>query len=368
MSDTGIDYAARRRRVRAAMRDRGVDLLALGPSENMTYLLGFHPHPDERPCLLLLSPESEGFLMPALNAEDSKRHTDVAMEVYADEEGPDGALGRLAGPLGFSSVRSVALDELMRTDFSLLLLSHVTGASPSLAAELVGELRMRKDAAEIERIQRNAACADAAMKAAYSAVRAGATELEVANAARRSFTANGVDQVNFTIVGAGSNGAFPHHHTGSTVLCEGDAVVIDIGARMGLYNSDLTRMAVVGEPSEDYLEVHRTVEAAVRAALAAIRPGVRARDIDEAARGVITEAGYGPHFVHRTGHGLGLTGHEPPYITATSDFVLEAGMVFSVEPGIYLQGRFGVRLEEIVTITETGVHIFSQLPRDLHVA
>jgi Xaa-Pro aminopeptidase len=127
-------------------------------------------------------------------------------------------------------------------------------------------------------------------------------------------------------------------------------------------------MAAVGHAPEGYAEVHAVVEAAVRAALAAARPGVRAREVDAAARGVITKAGYGPYFVHRTGHGLGIDVHEAPYLTATSDTVLEEGMVFSIEPGIYLPGRFGIRLEEIVILRADGPEILSGLPRVLHVA
>lgn len=350
------------------MGEAGVDLLALGPGDHMSYLLGFHTHPDERPSLLLLTPEREGFLMPALNAEDARQRTDLPLETWADAEGPGAALGRLAGQLDFARVRRVALDETMRTDFSLLLLDQLDGATPGLAGDLLSPMRMRKEPAEIELIQMNAEIGDRAMQAAFAALRPGVSEQQVAHAVQGAFEQAGVDKVNFAIVGSGPNGAYPHHHTGTRPLQDGDAVVIDIGARKDLYNSDITRMAFVGEPSADYLEVHATVEAAVQAALAVVRPGVRAHQIDDAARGVITEAGYGEFFVHRTGHGLGLTGHEPPYITSSDDLALEEGMVFSIEPGIYLPGRFGVRLEEIVTITDRGARVFNRLPRDLHVA
>jgi Xaa-Pro aminopeptidase len=362
-----IDYPARRAKVQAQLRERGVGLLALGPSENMVYLLGFHPHPDERPCLLLMTPERSSFLMPQLNAEESRQHSDLPMHTYADADGPNQALNALAAELGYDSVETVALDETMRTDFSLLLLGRLNGATPILASEVLAPLRARKDAAELELIQRNALIADDAIRAAYAAIEPGRSELEVAQAAREAFAAAGVNGVNFTIVGSGPNGAYPHHHTGARALAEGDAVVIDIGARKDLYNSDITRMAYLGEPSEEYLRVHRIVDDAVNAALAAVRPGAAAREVDGAARRVIDRAGYGQYFVHRTGHGLGLTGHEPPYITSSNDFMLEEGMVFSVEPGIYLPGKFGVRLEEIVQVTRAGARVFSQLPRALHV-
>src|SRR5690606_34008821 len=161
---------------------------------------------------------------------------------------------------------------------------------------------------------------------------------------------------------------FPHHSASERVIEEGDAVVIDIGGRKAGFPSDITRMAVVGLPPEGYGEIHTIVEKAVQAALKAARPGVRACDVDAAARKVITDAGYGEYFVHRTGHGMGIDGHEPPYITATSETVLEEGMVFSIEPGIYLPGRFGIRLEEIVILRADGPEILSSLPRDLYVA
>jgi Xaa-Pro aminopeptidase len=164
-------------------------------------------------------------------------------------------------------------------------------------------------------------------------------------------------------VGSGPNGAFPHHHTGDTPLKSGDAVVIDIGAKAGEFSSDITRMAILGDGPADYARVHDVVEAAVRAALAACKPGVRASTLDRAARQVIEDAGYGPHFVHRLGHGMGLEGHEPPWISESSDTILEPGMVFSIEPGIYLEGRFGLRLEDIVILQEDGPEILSRLPR-----
>ena len=362
-----IDYEARQQRVQENLREQKIDLLALGPTENMTYLLGFHPHPDERPCLLLLTPTDCGFLMPELNAEESRQHTQLEMTTYADADGPERALEHLGGAMGFTTAKRVALDELMRTDFSLLLLNNVQTAAAGVASDVLSPLRSHKDAQELELIQQNALLADDAVRATYAAVGIGVTESELAGTVRDAFGQGGADQVNFAIIASGPNGAFPHHHTGSRTLREGDAVIMDIGARKDLYNSDVTRMAFVGQPTGKYLAVHRVVEEAVQAALAVIRPGVLAQTVDAAARDVISAAGYGEFFVHRTGHGLGLTGHEPPYITATNGFELQEGMVFSVEPGIYLPGRFGVRLEEIVAVTSAGVRVFSQLSRELHV-
>jgi len=203
------------------------------------------------------------------------------------------------------------------------------------------------------------------MQAGFAAIKEGVSELEIGEAINKHFISEGA-KPQFCIVGSGPNGAFPHHHTGDRKVQSGDAVLIDIGGRKGTFPSDMTRMSVIGEPPEGYLEIHAIVERAVQAALSAARPGVMAKDVDAAARNVITEAGYGEFFVHRTGHGLGIDIHEPPYITATSEVVLDEGMVFSIEPGIYLQGRFGVRLEEIVILRSNGPEILSELTRELN--
>ena len=228
-------------------------------------------------------------------------------------------------------------------------------------------MRVVKSADELRLLQVASDAGDAAMRAALAACRPGVTELEVAEAASAAFRAAGAEEVDFTVVGSGPNGAYPHHHTATRALADGDAIVIDIGARTGGYMSDLTRMAFVGEPTERYLEVHRTVEAAVQAGLAAARPGATCHEVDAAARTAIEDAGFGEYFVHRTGHGLGISIHEPPWIMRGEDVRLEAGMVHSIEPGIYLPGEFGIRLEEIVHITDDGCERFSALPREVHV-
>lgn len=353
-------------RLRARMRETGTDLVALAPGAHMDWLLGYHPHPDERPCLLCVTPERAAWLMPALNAEGTREHTDLPFYPWADADGPSGALDALIADLGVSVARRIALDETMRADHAFLVTGALPQASHTFSEETVGALRMRKDAAEIAAQKENALIADRAMEAALAAIRPGVTEIEVAAAARAHFAAEGARPL-FNIVGAGPNGAFPHHQSGDRPLAEGDAVVIDIGARKGLYSSDITRMAAVGHAPEGYQEVHDVVERAVQAALAAARPGVAAKEVDLAARGVIADAGYGDYFVHRTGHGLGVEGHEPPYLSSTSETILEEGMVFSIEPGIYIPGRFGIRLEDIVVLRADGPEILSERPRDLTV-
>jgi Xaa-Pro aminopeptidase len=216
-------------------------------------------------------------------------------------------------------------------------------------------LRMRKSPDEIEALARAAAQADLAMQAAMDACRPGVTEAEVAWAAEAAFRQDGAEQVTFTLVASGPNGAYPHHHSAERRLQKGDAIIIDIGASLDGYKSDITRMVYLGEPAHEFLKAHAVVDEANRQALSAVRPGLTAGEIDRLARGRLEEGGYGPYFVHRTGHGIGLEVHEPPWIMAGEPTVLEEGMVFSVEPGVYLVGQFGVRVEDIAAVTGSGV-------------
>ncbi|MDA4846535.1 M24 family metallopeptidase [Hoeflea poritis] len=351
--------------LRGKMAETGTDLVVIGPGAHMKWMLGFYPHPDERPCLLFVSPSAEAFLMPALNAEGSRQETGIAFHTWDDADGPGAALEAALSAVDAKNAKAVVLDEAMRADFALLVLDAIPGARHAFTDATLGALRMRKSEEEYRELKMNAGLADEAMRAAFAAARPGIKEIELADAISESFESSGAKPL-FRIVGAGGNGAFPHHHTGETVIAEGDAIVIDIGARKGTYSSDITRMVVIGDPPEGYEEVHGIVEAAVQAALNAAKPGVKASTVDAAARDVITEAGYGEYFVHRTGHGMGVEGHEPPYVTSTSDVILDTGMVFSIEPGIYLPGRFGIRLEDIVILRDDGPEILSQMPRDAH--
>ena len=348
--------------LRTRMKDNSVDLIALGPGTHMNWLLGFNPYPDERPCMLLIGKEKETFLMPSVNEEGIKEKTNINMNSWSDADGPDHALQEALSFTGSSNAKHIVIDEAMRSHFALTLIEALPNPTYEFTSSTIGALRMRKDDDEFINLKENALIDDRAMQAGFAAIKEGVTELEIGEAINKHFISEGA-KPQFCIVGSGPNGAFPHHHTGNRKVENGDVVLIDIGGRKGTFPSDMTRMSVVGEPPKDYLEVHAIVERAVQAAMAAAKPGVMAKDVDAAARGVITEAGYGEFFVHRTGHGLGIDIHEPPYITATSEVVLDEGMVFSIEPGIYLQGRFGVRLEEIVILRADGPEILSELTR-----
>jgi Xaa-Pro aminopeptidase len=357
-------------RLREAMGRSGIGLTAIAPTDNLRWVLGFAPLYDERACLLLVSADDAAMVMPALNAEQTAAHAPgIELVRWVDEDGPRSALrialerlGALGGP-----APTLAADPEMRADHLLLLQRALPGTATVDAGELLWPLRELKDDAELSALARSAQLADRAVQAAWAACAPGVSERHVAEAINRTFQADGAEP-EFALVGSGPNGAFPHHETGSRTLQDGDAVVIDLGAVLGGYHSDITRMAFLGSPSARYREVHAVVEAAVSAALAATRPGATCGAVDAAARTVIEQAGYGEFFVHRTGHGLGLSGHEPPYVMAGSDVVLGAGMVHSIEPGIYLPGEFGVRLEDIVIVTPDGCERLSELPRDVYIA
>jgi Xaa-Pro aminopeptidase len=354
----------------SSMAENDVDVVAIAPSDNLSYVLGFSPLPDERLCLLLLSEHGAVFVVPALNAEQSAGHVSgLELLRWADGEGFEQALRAGLARVAPEGARRVAADPLMRADHLLALQARVVGGPEYVSAEAVlRELREVKSAHELELIQASALTADRAMSAALEACRVGVSELEVAAAAAAEFGAAGADRVGFTIVASGPNGALPHHHTGRRVLQEGEPVVVDLGGERDGYCSDLTRMAFVGEPTAACVEVVEVVESALQAAMAAARPGATAGAVDKAARDAIDSAGYGEYFVHRTGHGLGISVHEPPWITGGSEDVLREGMVFSIEPGVYLPGRFGVRLEEIVFTTSEGCERLSRLSRAPHIS
>lgn len=349
--------------LRARMTETGTDLVAVGPSSHMLYMAGLEPHGDERPVMLLVTQGFAGFLMPGLNVDSVRAHTDLPFFAWADADGPVAALDGLLTAAGVDRSKvSVALDETMRADFALLLLDALPGATRSFLHDTVGHLRARKGDDEFALLKASALLNDKAAAAGFAALREGMTEREVADVIRTYYKSHGA-QPEFTIVCFGANGAFPHHHTGETRLKAGDAVLIDTGCRLDGYPSDMTRVGYFGARPDGFDEVHGVLERAVQAAIAAAKPGVKAKDVDKAARDVIAAAGYGEFFLHRTGHGLGIDVHEGPYITAASETVLEPGMVFSIEPGIYLAGRFGLRLEEIVIVRGNRAEVLSELSR-----
>jgi Xaa-Pro aminopeptidase len=256
----------------------------------------------------------------------------------------------------------VAFDDEARAAFLMDLMGVAPNVEVTKASGIMRGLRVRKDAEELARLRAAGRVVDETIPQAIALCRAGRTEAEVEAELRRAMVARGPDQaVAFTIVASGANGALPHHETGSRRLEQGDVVILDFGTREpGGYHSDITVTCAVGEPRDpEVRKVYDVVWRAQRAAIEAVRPGVACEEVDRAARSVIEEAGYGERFLHRTGHGLGLQVHEPPYMVGGNKEVMEEGMVFSIEPGIYLPGRFGVRLEVIASVGREGVSLIN---------
>jgi Xaa-Pro dipeptidase len=249
----------------------------------------------------------------------------------------------------------------------LLRLRDAGAPDQQLAGPVLRELRMRKDASELAELRAAGAAIDRVHARVGEWLRAGRTEAAVAADIAAAIVEEGHARADFVIVGAGRNGASPHHSVSDRVIEDGDVVVVDIGGPLPSgYGSDSTRTYAVGSPREpDVASAYAALQAAQQASVDSVRPGVTCEAIDRAARDVLAEAGLAEHFIHRTGHGIGLDGHEEPYIVAGNDLPVEAGMTFSIEPGVYLAGRWGARIEDIVAVTEDGVERFNTRPTDL---
>lgn len=360
-------FANRISRLQSELAQRDVDLAAIAPSANMRYLLGFAPLPDERPCALLVSQDQTRLVVPSLNADQVERHTGMQAVRWDDATGPRDAFVQAVQELGLDTDFVLAVDDTMRAD-ALLFLQDLFRPVRSLpAGDLMSALRVRKTEAELDVMQRAAELADTALLAGVEACVPGASEREVADVIADSFLSNGADAVEFIIVASGPNSAFPHHETGDRRLQDGDTIIIDIGCLYDGYVSDLTRVVHLGQPTDEVRAVYDAVLEANRRGRAAAVAGARASEVDRAARGALEGSGYGEYFVHRTGHGLGLEVHEPPWITSENDTRLEPGMVFSVEPGVYLPNRFGVRIEDIVVVTADEPRLLTGVGHDLFV-
>jgi Xaa-Pro aminopeptidase len=352
-------FEDRTRRCQRRLRERDAAGVVLFPSPNLYYLGGFQEDPSERHLFLLVPSEGDpAFVAPELYDEQLRGATWVEdVRLWSDGDDPVELTREAASDLGMTA-GELLVDSTMWARFTQDLRAALPDADWRLADEVLGPLRVRKDEAERHALGRAGEAADAAMRdvrdLGEDAV--GMTETELARFVEERLVAHGGDGTSFeTIVGSGPNGAKPHHHRSDREVEAGDPVVFDFGTRVDGYPSDQTRTVVFGgDPPENYEAVHAVVREAQQAAVEAVEPGVSAGAVDAAARDVVEEAGYGDEFIHRTGHGVGLEVHEEPYIVAGSDRELAAGMVFSVEPGVYLPGEFGVRIEDLVAVTADG--------------
>jgi len=363
--DIRHDHAGRLARARSELERAGLAGLVVSPSADLIYLAGYDALPLERLTALVVRWNQDPVLLvPRLEeprAAASPAGGLMEIKSWPDGDDPYEAAGRLLGG------GACAVSDRMFAMHLLGLQRSVSTATFVSASAVMSSLRIRKDAAEITLLQRAGESADRTFDLVTDQGLDGRTEREVSRALAATVVETGCDSAAFGIVGSGPNGASPHHEPGDRVIEAGDTVVLDFGGRAGGYCSDLSRTVTVGEPSAQVKEVHAVVREAQEAAFLAARPGVAAQELDRTARRIIAEAGYGDRFIHRTGHGIGLDEHEDPYVVEGNEQALEPGMCFSVEPGIYLPDRFGVRIEDIVMLTEDGARRLNEAPRDLKV-
>jgi Xaa-Pro aminopeptidase len=350
----------RLQRAADATAQAGLDGLVIGAGADLRYLTGYHAPPLERLTALVLPARgSAALVVPNLEkarAEGSPA-AKLGIEIVGWDETDDPfalAASLLTAAVG-GQPAAVGVADRMWAVHALALADALPGAKQTAAGVVLRELRMRKTPPEVEALRTAGAAIDRVHERVGEWLRPGRTEREIGRDIADAIVAEGHVTVNFVIVGSGPNGASPHHDLSDRVVQRGDAVVVDIGGTTAEgYCSDETRTYVVGAPPEGFADYYEVLLQGHLAACAAIRPGVTCEQVDAAARDVIAAGGYGEHFIHRTGHGIGLEEHEEPYIVAGNREPLEPGMAFSIEPGIYLPGRHGARIEDIVVCTQEG--------------
>lgn len=346
----------------------GLDALALIPGSNLLYLTGQDFHLMERPLVVFFVPGREPVaVVPYLEAD---RFAEIPLPAqlftWTDSDGYEGAFAAAAGSLDLSGKR-LGVEELRMRVFEMSLVERFfPGVQIVSAGRELAALRMHKDADDLAAMREAIAISEAALEAVIAQVRPGMTEREITGLLIVEQLKRGGGKHPFEPYAlSGPNAALPHADPGGRAVSLGEALLFDYGTSVRGYASDITRTFSVGEPSVKLAEVYEVVRAANEAGRGAARPGVPAQEVDRAARRVIEQAGYGPYFTHRTGHGLGLEAHEGPNIVEGNPQILEPGMVFTVEPGIYLPGEFGVRIEDNLVITGDGAESLTSFPREL---
>jgi Xaa-Pro aminopeptidase len=360
------DFVDRLARAAKAAADAGLDALLITPGPDLRYLAGYDAKPLERlTCLVVPADGDPVLVVPFLErpAAEAAGVTALGLSI-ADWQETDDPIALVASLLP-STLRRYGLDDHMWAEKVLRFRAGLPGEQ-ALAGSVLRELRIRKTADEVAALRRAGQAIDRVHARMAEWLRAGRTEREVGRDIADAIVAEGHVRADFVIVGSGPNGASPHHDLSDRVIEVGDAVVVDIGGTTAEgYCSDETRTYAVGEPDPEFRRYYEVLLRAQITACEAVRPGVTAQDVDRAARAVIADAGYGEYFVHRTGHGIGLEGHEHPYIVEGNTEPLGEGMAFSIEPGIYLPGRHGARIEDIVVCTADGGERLNLTNREL---
>jgi Xaa-Pro aminopeptidase len=359
-----MNYHGRMARAQEAMRAQGLEWLLVAASADLTYLTGLRMQQGDRLAALLLPATGAGtLLVPALEAAALDQSA-LPAPLLAWSDGTD-PLALIVERLG--GARTVGVSESLWARDLLPLLERLPRTRLVTATPVLRPLRLIKDEAEIDLLRRAAQAADRVFERITIVGLEGRTEIEVAGRLNDLLVVEGHDAPAFTIVASGPHGASPHHAPDRRRVAPGDLVVLDFGGTIEGYYSDITRTLAVGEPDSERRAAYEAVRAAQESGVQAVRPGTTTGAVDQATRSALEQAGYGPYFVHRTGHGLGLEVHEPPYLVSGDETVLQPGMVFSVEPGVYLPGRFGVRIEDIVVVTPDGVERLNTANRELRV-
>jgi Xaa-Pro dipeptidase len=367
---TSTNITKRQSRLYNAIQEANLDALVLNPGPSLVYMTGLHFHLSERPVVVIFTPGVDPFIvLPKLESAKVK-HLDYPMQAFTYGEDPVtwvDAFQAAANQAGLKGKKIGVEPRGLRFLELDLLTKAIPGAHFQAADNAIAALRMYKDESEIANIQQAADIAQAALLAILPMIKPGVTENTISSDLSMELTRQGSNPrlPFFPIVSGGPNSANPHAAPSDRPLQEGDLLVIDYGANVGGYLSDITRTFAIGEVDPEFKKIGDIVLAANQAGREAVKPGATAGSVDHAARSIIEAEGYGKYFFHRTGHGLGLEGHEDPYIISGSDLVLEPGMTFTVEPGIYLPDRNGVRIEDDVVVNSEGVHSFTSLQREL---
>lgn len=361
-------YASRLARAAEYAGQAGLDALLVTPGPDLQYLVGSRASSFERLICLVIPADGSGptVIVPRIElaALQDSAVGDLGLVItdWVDGVSPYALVAAI-----LPSGARTAVDDAMPA-LHFVPLAEKLGRTPILATAVLRQLRMSKDSAEIEALRRAGHAIDRVHARMGDFLRVGRTEAAVAHDIGAAIVEEGHTEAAFIIVGSGPHGADPHHEVSERIIEAGDVVVIDIGGPVAPgYNSDSTRTYVLGEPSAEVAEQYAVLERAQQAAVDAVRPGVRAEAIDAAARDVLSAEGLGDVFLHRTGHGIGLSVHEEPYIVAGNDIELVEGMAFSVEPGIYFRGQWGARIEDIVIVTADGCESVNLRPHGLAV-
>jgi Xaa-Pro dipeptidase len=354
--------------LQSAMRPAGIDVLAVAPGANMRYLAGLEIHMNERIAVAFFPADGQpAMVLPTLETPRAKAQARFPITFYSwdDADGPAGALSRCVAELGLAGRRIGVEYTAMRVLELRAIEAAAPGAQVLDATPMIAELRMVKDAQELAAMRRAVAVVEAALGAAVAQIHAGMTERELATVWEREMRVRGGEPSFGTIIASGPNAANPHHSNSDRPFQPGDFIIMDGGVWNDGYASDITRTIALGQPNEQARAIYELVQAANAAGRLYARPEATGEEIDQAARKVIADGGFGQYFIHRTGHGLGLEIHEPPYIVAGSLEPLVPGTTFTIEPGVYVEGVCGVRIEDDVVITSDGAESLTSFERNL---